>query len=59
MPYVNPGPEKNDGDLSTTMSSTLPMAAVRLLLNLISTRSIYLLSSRCSRETSIDPLLIT
>ena len=34
MPYVNPGPEKNDGDISTTMSSTLPMAAVRIPPNL-------------------------
>lgn len=33
MPYVNPGQEKNDGDVSTTMASTLPMAAVCCLID--------------------------
>jgi len=28
VPYVDPPKEKSDGDMSSTMASTLPMAAI-------------------------------
>ena len=53
IPYREPTKDKNEGDMSSTMASTLPMAAVRtptgqarLWFTLISFR-------RCSPETSV------
>ena len=50
IPYVDPAKDKNDGDLSSTIGTTLPMAAVRNHQLCQPLNPLMLL--RCSREIS-------
>lgn len=53
IPYVDPPKDKTDTDITSTMSSTLPMAAVSLLVMTPTATAWLIRLRRCSLETSM------